>query len=524
MADVNATFSAVYFGEPCTLTLSHPVLNGSLTRHVLSLVFSIAGESGACDWTPTSSELVVVTREDERTVYRWTPPASLAQYIPTRLYANVTLTVTDTSYVAGQYVNTHVYTFPFVANIPDSLSPKLTMEVTPVSENAKLTEWGIFVKGMTKAQYTLSAEGQHGATISSCKFSIGGHTMTEASGTTPLLTAATPPNAMVTDSRGKVTTTWAAVTIYDYAPPTFRDTVEYRCDADGTPNSKGAYLRVQCSAVCSPLGGRNEVAVRARYRVKGGTYGAYNTLAQGVDTVIATGLNADTVYEVELSAVDTVGSVTAVSFTGDNGRIAMHMRDGGDGVAFGKKCTEAGFSCAWDAEFEGDVSVAGSLSAASITVGGVSLLDLTYPVGAVYLSLSAEDPATRFGGTWEKLEGKFLLGADTSHAAGTSGGEASHKITTAEMPGHTHRVLGYADAENVGHDHYIPNIQTGQSGEYGAYAETWGYGSGSRDLYTSHTDITHNHRVDITSQSTGGNTEMPIMPPYLAVYMWKRTA
>ena len=525
MATVNAIFEKVYIGEPCTLTLSHEVLNSTLTTHTLSFRFSITGESETYEWTPTSSELVAVTREDEQTVYRWTPPASIARYIPTRLYANGIFTVTDTNYFRGQYVNTTVYTFPFVANIPDSMSPTLTMEVTPVSENAKLTEWGIFVKGMTKAQYTLRASGQHGATIKSYNFSVGGHTMTQASGTTPLLTSATPPNAMVTDSRGKVATTWEAVTIYDYSSPTFRDTVEYRCDADGTPNSKGSYLRVQCSAACYPLGGRNEVTVRARYRVQGGTYGAYNTLAQGVETVIATGLVATSVYEVELSAIDTVGSVTAVSFTGDNGRIAMHMRDGGDGVAFGKKCTEAGFACAWDAKFDGKVGVTGEVSAASLKVGGKSLLDLVYPVGAVYISLTNTNPANLFGGTWAAIEGKFLLSANTSYAAGSTGGAATHKITVAEMPSHTHSLVGgYTDEADTGHNHLIPNIRTGASGEYGAYAESWGNGSGSREMETGYTGMSHTHDVYGTSAATGGSTAMSIMPPYLAVYMWKRTA
>ena len=91
------------------------------------------------------------------------------------------------------------------------------------------------------------------------------------------------------------------------------------------------------------------------------------------------------------------------------------------------------------------------------------------------------------------------------------------------MPAHSHRVRGDTDATNVGHDHPIPNIRTGQSGEYGAYAETWGYGTGSRNLYTDHTDITHIHRVDITSQTAGSGQAFSILPPYLAVYMWRRT-
>ena len=92
------------------------------------------------------------------------------------------------------------------------------------------------------------------------------------------------------------------------------------------------------------------------------------------------------------------------------------------------------------------------------------------------------------------------------------------------MPAHSHRVYGSTDATSVGHDHGIPNIRTGQSGEYGAYAETWGYGSGKRELNTNFVDINHIHYVDVISQTTGGGAAFSLMPPYMAVYMWRRTA
>lgn len=51
---------------------------------------------------------------------------------------------------------------------------------------------------------------------------------------------------------------------------------------------------------------------------------------------------------------------------------------------------------------------------------GTSLFDLIYPVGAVYISMNNTSPATLFGGSWTKVEGKFLLGASSSYPTGSS--------------------------------------------------------------------------------------------------------
>lgn len=51
---------------------------------------------------------------------------------------------------------------------------------------------------------------------------------------------------------------------------------------------------------------------------------------------------------------------------------------------------------------------------------GISLFDLIYPVGAVYISMNNTSPATLFGGSWTKVEGKFLLGASSSYPTGSS--------------------------------------------------------------------------------------------------------
>ncbi len=132
-----------------------------------------------------------------------------------------------------------------------------------------------------------------------------------------------------------------------------------------------------------------------------------------------------------------------------------------------------------------------------LRLNGENILSKVYPVGSIYMSLSSTDPKTLFGGTWERLKDRFLLAAGDRYSAGATGGEATHTLTKDEMPSHNH----YA-AINGGTDSYGQNRTT-----IGSFAnKAQGYSDSS------------------TIFASGGGNAHNNMPPYLAVYMWKRTA
>lgn len=117
-----------------------------------------------------------------------------------------------------------------------------------------------------------------------------------------------------------------------------------------------------------------------------------------------------------------------------------------------------------------------------------------YPVGSIYISVNSINPETFFGGTWEQIKDKFLLSAGDSYTAGTTGGEATHTLTIAEMPKHSH----VERARNENTAGYANQV-------LGGYA----YSSLSSE---------------VTTDVAGGGQAHNNMPPYLVVYMWKRTA
>lgn len=146
------------------------------------------------------------------------------------------------------------------------------------------------------------------------------------------------------------------------------------------------------------------------------------------------------------------------------------------------------------------------------TAGTNFVLDNVYPIGSIYMNVNSTNPGTLFGGTWEQIQGRFLLGMSSSYPAGSQGGEASHTLTTAEMPSHEHN-----PANEAGYSGFITNSKKAFSiGDMGSQS-----GSGRYYPYASaEFDISRN----TLTGTTGGGKSHNNMPPYLSIYIWKRTA
>ena len=138
-----------------------------------------------------------------------------------------------------------------------------------------------------------------------------------------------------------------------------------------------------------------------------------------------------------------------------------------------------------------------------------------YPVGSIYLSINEINPTNFFGGEWEQISGRFLLGAgkissDNTNPnlgqirehernwvfhSGETGGEFSHLLSVAEMPSHNH--INYAARwMNLGYQ--------GNGGLWGYSADSW---DNPQLLKPAGGSETHNN-----------------MPPYFVVYIWCRIA
>ena len=143
------------------------------------------------------------------------------------------------------------------------------------------------------------------------------------------------------------------------------------------------------------------------------------------------------------------------------------------------------------------------------------VLDLVYPVGSIYMSVNATNPSTLFGGTWEQIQGRFLLGMSSSYPAGSQGGEEEHTLTSNEIPEHSHYV------DQPGNTYRVLPSGLATEDPNGLYT-TELTSPGSRYLKPSYAwlnYLTASYLVDTPNGQPHNN-----MPPYLSVYMWKRTA
>ena len=155
-------------------------------------------------------------------------------------------------------------------------------------------------------------------------------------------------------------------------------------------------------------------------------------------------------------------------------------------------------------------------------------------------------PASFIGGTWERVEGKFIMGASSAYPVGTTGGSATHTQTVAEMPSHSHSgSTGSAGSHSHsawtgdagGHSHTVSAAVTqkrevtamgvGGADGSGTYGYTFSSGTATTSWVGNHTHGVgmneagaHTHTVSIGS--TGSGQAMSILNPYYAVYIWVR--
>lgn len=183
----------------------------------------------------------------------------------------------------------------------------------------------------------------------------------------------------------------------------------------------------------------------------------------------------------------------------------------------------SGVTSAIQTQINGKATTSHTHTSSQIT----DFLNKVYPVGALYLSTVSTSPATLFGGTWTVIQNRFLVATGSTYSAGTTGGSDSHTHTSAP---HKHgagfesggdgdlwaTVTGASGYVYFREDGTVPYAQATWtashrvSGTYGSTTSTVGGGADVRG-YTSTT----------TPANTGSASSIP---PYLAVYMWQRTA
>ena len=175
----------------------------------------------------------------------------------------------------------------------------------------------------------------------------------------------------------------------------------------------------------------------------------------------------------------------------------------------------------------------------------VGTLRAIYPVNSIYISASPTNPADLFGfGTWERFgNGRALVGVDEADSNFNTvqqiGGESNIALTQAQMPGHTH--------STPNHTHSFTNA----TGNFIIGSSQWNaiWGGSASGVFSSRPrqsrqsfsgsgwsdqpdGFNFNYNAGDHIQSSGGGTSGNAgsgaahnnLPPYITVFMWRRSA
>lgn len=347
-----------------------------------------------------------------------------------------------------------------------------------------------YIAGYSQAEISFNAAKltqAAGAALASVTVTCSGTVVTAAPYRTPILLGAADVVCAATDSRGRTATQTIRIEPMAYAPPTLSQVQILRCTAAGVEAEDGNYYSAKATATFSALGGQNTLTLTAAHKIQGGVYGTETALTSGEAAIIGT-ISPDSTYQVRITATDALGNTTISVASLPTRQWALKFRPDGQGAAFGKAAeTDKALEIPADWIFKIGGSTLTAELLASLTA------DIMHPVG-MYVWLAVEtDPATLWGGTWVRQpEGLTLVSAGDNYPLNSTGGEATHTLTTDEMPAHTH---GLKMSKGVGN----------------YYSPPWGDGVEE----ASPTSVV---------QSAGGGEAHNNMMPYKAAYCWLRTA
>ena len=454
--------STANIGSNATITI-----NRASTSFTHTLTYSFGSLSGTIA-TKTSS-----------TNISWTIPTTFYGQIPNS--KSGTGTITCDTYSGSTLIGSK--STSFTATVSESAS-KPTLSPTVSDSNTTTTALtgnsSKFIKYYSNASVATGAQARNSATLKSQKITCGAKSITGASGTINAVESGSFTFS-ATDSRGYTTTQTLNKTLIEY--------IKLTCSLNaGAPTTAGvATLKISGNYWDGTFGAvANTLTVQYRYKAQGGSYGSWTTVSATKSnntynaTATISGLNYQTTYVFQARAIDKLATIN----TDEQARRTTPIFD-------------------WS---KNDFNVNGTLK-----VNNTNIFDLIYPVGSFYISAKSTNPAMLFGGTWEQIQGRFLLGRSSSYPVGSMGGEATHTLTESEMPTHNgHLSSGIAGGAPYEKGNYKGFLNSDKMTPYSEIGRGWNVYAGNE--------------MHPASEAVGGGQAHNNMPPYLSVYIWKRTA
>lgn len=487
--------SNVYFGNKCSV---------SWTPSASSFSYRLKFTMGSYSHT---TDIISPNTTNVYTYSDLTIPLSAATNIPNSTYGTMTVSLTQYKDASGSETIGSAGTSTFRVTLKDDVIPSISTYNASIDNSANpiLDSWGVALVGYSKIHLSASASGVYGSTIKS--FSISGDYKTSISGTSLDYTGGAISSSgnksfliTCTDSRGRtsrqVTTNIINVLPYTLPKLTELTTTKETYADDDVSNDR---MVVTATWEYDPIGGHNSAYGTAYYKESSASdWTQHSGTVKNATPFTLTNLVLDETksYNFKVVVKDAVGGKSDKSSFSSTTTVLLDFKAGGDGLGVGKICEKARMEVSMDALFYNNVSLMDDAKEISLSeyIRKVAY-DAIYPIGAIYMSLNPTHPSRIFGGEWVEISGRFLIGANSEYEVDKTGGQAQVTLTVDEIPSHNHGLYGFTD--------------------------TVAHGGGIGTGYAIITDYVL--RANVTA-NTGLGKSHDNIPPWFAVYMWKRTA
>lgn len=418
----------------------------------------------------------------------WTPPTSLLDQISTATvgYGGISVETYSGSTKIGD-----TKTCNFNLHIPSNSEPTVgAITLTEQHAGVKAKNANITVQQISKKLVSVPVSAKYSASIKTV--TCDGVTLSNNNGTyTGYISNKTNGTykVTVTDSRGLRSSNSTTQTFYEYAKPFITATLsrESETSAKGSLSVSGSYSTIL----------RNTLSMTIKRNDSSSPTTVSPSLSNGSISYSKsyTDLNYVQSFTVKVKATDGFGeSVEATAVLGV-GQYAFAMIK--QGVVLGP-----------DSYLFDKQNVIRSV------------LDFFYPVGTIYTTEDKDfNPSTRWGGTWELIKDRMIIGAGNSYAVKSTGGNSSHAhgtgghtLTVNEMPSHNHPATSNGQfTVNNGGGGGVSGIPANRPCWGGLSPADWWIVS----VRNTGGSASHNH---------GNTRNASNLPPYYSAYIWRRTA
>ena len=361
---------------------------------------------------------------------------------------------------------------------------------------------GVFVKGMSLIRFVCSSSSVLGSTITGYQVKIGSQTFSGSNGTIDIDlskfdvgTGSLNATVTVTDSRGRTNSRTVSLNIQNYTAPKINNFSAVR------QNNSATVIITKPVSVSSILNGStniNSYTVKTEYKLSSATsWTNWRNETNASAVINSSGWDVTKSYDIRVTLSDKLNQMVVTASISTAKTLISYHKDVGVGIG---KMHERGAL-----DVGGDMYVSGTLDSTTINgraikQNGRTLLDMFYPVGAIFITTVNTNPSSYMGGTWARFgNGQTLIGVNESDTdfstVQKTGGSKSHVLKNANLPARAGLQVNWRGGPT--------SYSEWKSGNLGA--GTW---------------------IMSNSYDTQSPFEEPIsnLQPYITVYMWKRTA